>query len=223
MCGRYALSLPSPDGTEWPPGWIDRVRNPLAAVHRHNIAPNQQVPVIRLEAGQPVVRDVRWGLIPPWAKDSKIGYSTINARIEGLTGKPAFRHAWKHEQRCLIPALGWYEWKVEFGGKQPYFLHLRAGGSLVMFAGLWDRWTNALGENIESATILTGAAQPDLKRIHDRQPRLLEPADWEAWLEVPAADAERWLMAEAFDVEAYPVSKAVNAPRNDGAALVQPV
>ena len=223
MCGRYALSLPAPDGTEWPPGWIDRVRNPLSAVHRYNIAPSQQVPVIRLEKGELIVRDARWGLIPPWAKDNRIGYSTINARVEGLAGKPAFRHAWKHEQRCLVPALGWYEWRAEPSGKQPYFLRPQGGGSLAMFAGLWDRWSNPQGAAIETATILTCAAQPALQQIHDRQPRLLGPVDWEAWLEVSAADAERWLKPEAFDIEAYPVSKVVNLPRNDGEQLIQPI
>ena len=221
MCGRYALSLPAPDGTEWPPGWIDRVRHPLAFVHRYNIAPSQPIPVIRLEQGAPVVRELRWGLIPPWAKDTKIGYSTINARVEGLTGKPAFRHAWKQEQRCLIPALGWYEWKADSGGKQPYFLRLQGGGALVMAAGLWDRWSDPEGAATESATILTCAAQANLREIHERQPRLLAPADWEAWLEVSAADAARWLSPEPFEIEAYPVSKAVNAPRNEGADLIQ--
>ena len=218
MCGRYALSLPSPDGTEWPPGWIDRVRNPLTTIHRYNIARSQQVPIIRFEDGNAVVRDVQWGLIPPWAQDTKIAYSTINARVEGLTSKPAFRHAWRHEQRCLFPALGWYEWKASNDGKQPYFLRSRGGESLVMFAGLWDRWSDHEGRTLESATILTCAAQPGLTAIHDRQPRVLEPADWEAWLEAPAADAMRWLVAATLAIEAYPVSTAVNTPRRKAQA-----
>lgn len=170
-----------------------------------------------------MVRNARWGLIPPWAKDAKIGYSTFNGRVEGLASKPAFRHAWKHEQRCLVPALGWYEWKAGGDGKQPYFLRSRGGGSLLMFAGLWDRWSGHDGATIDSMTILTCAAQPDLAALHDRQPRLLEPADWEAWLEVSAADAMHWLVAEAFPIEAYPVSTAVNSPRNEGADLLDPL
>lgn len=217
MCGRYALSLPAPDGTEWPAGWIERVRNPLAGIQRSNIAPTQAIPIVRLEQGEPVVREARWGLVPPWARDTKVGYSTINARVEGLPGKPAFRHAWTQAQRCLVPALGWYEWKREGTGKQPYFLRAPGGTSLLMFAGLWERWNDPNGTMLESTTILTCAAQPDLASIHDRQPRLLDAADWEAWLEASAPSARRWLVAGAFPIEAYAVSRVDPSRVNDAA------
>ena len=114
---------------------------------------------------------LRWGLIPSWAKDLKIGARLINARAETVHEKPAFRSAFK-ARRCLIPADGWFEWQRSGAGKKPHFLSL-ADGSPLSFAGLWERWTKG-GEPVESFTILTTRAAPALAAVHPRQPAIID-------------------------------------------------
>ena len=132
----------------------------------------------------------RWGLIPDWAKDIKIGYSTFNARCEDVENKPAFREAFKR-RRCLIPLDGFYEWK-KLGpkDKQPYAIALKDGGLMAM-AGLWETWRSPVGETIRSATIITCPPNELVAELHDRMPVILPPEAWPMWLGEETADTDR--------------------------------
>jgi putative SOS response-associated peptidase YedK len=227
MCGRYALygpyELGDPRIVE---GWVEHIRNPLEALGaRYNLAPSQSLPVLRLHEGVPRIESMRWGLLPHWAKDTKVGYTTINARIEGLTEKPAFRDAWKRGQRCLVPATGWYEWKeLAPRRKQPYFFHSAGYLNPMMFAGLWSRWRNPDdGMPIDSYAILTGEALGVVGEIHDRQPHVLPPESWAAWLEASVPQALDLIAPAPLPVRYHAVGAAVGNVRNDDARLVAPV
>jgi putative SOS response-associated peptidase YedK len=226
MCGRYALygpyDLGDPRIVE---GWVEHIRNPLEALGaRYNIAPSQSLPVLRLHEGMPRMDPMRWGLLPHWAKDTKAGYSTINARIESVTDKPAFRDAWKRGQRCLVPATGWYEWReLAPKRKQPYYFQSAQGANPLMFAGLWSRWRNPDdGMPIDSYAILTGNALDVVAQVHDRQPHVLPPDAWRAWLEAPVAQALDMLEPAPLPVRWHTVGAAVGNVRNDDPRLVEP-
>ncbi len=186
------------------------------------------------------LRVVRWGLVPFWAKDPKIGSRLINARAETVASKPAFRHAFKRN-RCLLPADGYYEWQRpdgssqdEPGGrggvKQPYFITRGDGGPLA-FAGLYELWRDpALPDDHErawlwTATIITTSAPDELGRIHDRMPMVIEPDRWADWLDPAAGDpadlAALLAPAAASGLISYPVSTAVNSVRNNGPELME--
>lgn len=190
---------------------------------RYNIAPSQQIAACRANSeGQRELALLRWGLIPHWAKEEKIGYKMINARAETVAEKPAYREAFKR-RRCLIPATGFYEWKAEDKGKQPYNIH-RRDGRLFAFAGLWEHWQGQEGEPVGSCTIIVGPPNDLVAKIHDRMPVVLTPDDFSPWLDAGAA-AEGLLPllipAPAGEWESYPISKAVNKPANDGPELIE--
>ena len=130
---------------------------------------------------------LRWGLIPHWAKEEKIGYRMINARAETVAEKPSFRVALRR-RRCLIPATGFYEWKAVPGGKQPYNIQLVDGG-LFAFAGLWERWQGDAGQVVESCTIIVTEANKAISPIHDRMPVILDPSDYKSWLDPQLQDS----------------------------------
>jgi putative SOS response-associated peptidase YedK len=225
MCGRYALYGPFlSDDPDWIDGWVDRISNPLADAPRYNIAPSQSLPVVVLDAGQPRVRSMRWGLIPNWAKDPKIAYSTINARAESVREKPSYRQAWRAGQRCLVPVTGWYEWR-EIGPKtkQPYYFHASDARNPMMFAGLWSQWQDPINGPVYSYTIITTAAVDIVSEVHDRQPRVLSTRDWQPWLAADARAAEAWLAPESIPVTYYKVGSAVGNVRNDEARLITPL
>jgi putative SOS response-associated peptidase YedK len=190
---------------------------------RYNVAPSQKVPVVRLDKdGQRELAMLRWGLIPSWASDPKIGYKMINARAETVATAPSFRAAFK-KRRCLIPATGFYEWrKLEDGSKQPYLIGMRDGAPFA-FAGLWERWDKGEAP-IETCTIITGEPNSLVAELHNRMPVILEPEDYEAWL-LAADTAIPQAMLRPFPsqlMQAYPVSKRVNSPKNDDAELTEP-
>lgn len=182
---------------------------------RYNVAPTQDVPVCRLDGdGKREIVPLRWGLVPFWAKEEKIGYSTINARVETVHRKPAFRNAFKH-RRCLVPTKGWYEWRKEGDGKQPYLLALP--DSPFSLAGLWESWDGPDGE-LQSFTIIVGPAAPAIAEYHDRMPVVLDRPLYEAWLapDTPPDQARDVLAhphAGAFEVRK--VSRRVNSPKYD--------
>jgi putative SOS response-associated peptidase YedK len=194
---------------------------------RYNIAPSQKAPVIRPSrdgsAGEFVF--LRWGLIPSWAKDPKIGYKMINARAETLSEKPAFRVAFK-KRRCLIPANGFYEWKREWDGKRPYFIGRKDGG-LFAFAGLWERWKGPDEEMIESCVIVTAKANATVAPLHDRMPVIVPPEAYRLWMDTErygSDEVARLLVPAPEDLlNAYPVSRRVNNPENDDKGLIEPV
>jgi putative SOS response-associated peptidase YedK len=196
-----------------PPGWKPR----------YNAAPTQRMPVVRIVDDKRELALLRWGLIPSWAKDPKIGNSLINARGETVAEKPAFRSAFK-ARRCLVLVDGFYEWrKLPGGGKQPYRITM-ADGSPFAFAGLWERWDKG-DEPLETFTIITTTANELVVPIHDRMPVILDPADYDAWLESPDTAIPMALIQPypARRMSAYPVSTRVNSPRNDDAAVIERV
>ncbi len=218
MCGRFTLRI---DGElisiEW--GWTKR----LPTHPRFNIAPTQPVWAVRYEDGEARPVELRWGLIPSWAKDPSIGNRMINARAETLLEKPAFRQAFA-KRRCLVLADGFYEWQAKGKGpKQPFWFH-RADGGLITFAGLWEQWISPDGEPIETCTIITTASNAALRPVHERMPAIIPPADRPVWLDCtnPVSAVVPLLVPAPDDLlVATPVSAAVNAPASDGPALIE--
>ena len=185
---------------------------------RYNIAPTQIVAVVLLDDGQRTLKALRWGLIPSWAKDEKIGNSLINARSETVAEKPAFRAAFK-KRRCLIPTSGFYEW-VATGAKKKQPLHIRMiDGRPFALAGLWERWSGAEGEPVESCTILTTTANELMQPFHDRMPVILAPDAYEAWLDPQTPVEALQALLRPYPPEgmvAVPVGAYVSNPRNEG-------
>jgi putative SOS response-associated peptidase YedK len=190
---------------------------------RYKVAPATDQLVIVDEGGRRAARWHRWGLIPHWAKDAAIGYKTINARGESAAAKPAFRVAFR-QRRCLVPATGFYEWKVEPGGKQPYLVR-RADGGLIAFAGLWETWAGPEGE-VRSFTIITTAPNALMARIHDRMPAIVPRERQARWLDPALRDpAQVQAMIASLpdgELQAVPVGREVNNTRNQGAGLIVP-
>lgn len=193
----------------------------------YNVAPTDFQPIVRLDRdGQRELTVMRWGLVPYWAKNSKIGLSTINAKSETVTTSPTFREAMKR-RRCLVPAEWFYEWqKIDGKAKQPYAISLR-DDSLFAFAGLWERWRDkAKDQVIETYTILTVDPNELLEPIHDRMPVILAPKDYQRWLEpgepthLPT-DLLRPYPAE--EMKAWKVGSAVGNVRNNAPELLAPI
>lgn len=222
MCGRYALYGPIPaDAPVWLRGWHERIDLPLAERGRYNIAPTQPAPLVRREGEDTVVAEHRWGLVPAWAKDPRIGNRLINARCETAPVKPAFRAAFR-ARRCLVPMTGYYEWQATPRGKLPHHIR-RADGGWLWCAGLWERWQPDPAQPPRyTYALLTRDAPEPLADIHPRMPVFLEWAECGAWLAGrPEAAAELIRAAGAAPLCAYPVSRAVNSPRHDDPTLIQ--
>lgn len=237
MCGRYAASRNPDDLVEE----FEVVERPEQVLEPSwNVAPTREVYAVveRAPRGEPeadpvrALRVVRWGLVPSWAKDPSIGSRLINARMETVAEKPAFRRAFA-KRRCLLPADGYFEWYGETKGKkQPFFIRPGDGGVLAM-AGLYELWRDptVLGEDADpwlwTCTVLTTSATDDLGRIHDRMPLLVERDRYAEWLDPSVDDAEQLtgllVPAAPGRLTAYPVSTEVNNVRNDGPQLVDPI
>ena len=209
MCSRYFLDA---DGNiiafTFRVPVDDRIRK------RFNIAPTQEAPVIReSRQGTREVAMLRWGLVPFWAKDVKIGNRMINARCETVLEKPAFRYAFR-ERRCIVPASGFFEWKGEPGNKQPFAI-TAPDRKLVAFAGLWESWKSAQGDRLETFTIITTDASESVVSIHDRMPVILAEAAIPAWLSASAEEAFELLRPYEGSLDVRAISKLVSNPRND--------
>lgn len=245
MCGRYTLTVPAEVvaevfGVDAPLDDDVRLYGP-----RFNVAPTQDVPVIRAgdagalprapresaaagEAERPAggprrrLDLLRWGLVPWWADDPSIGNRMINARSESAADSSAYRDSFR-SRRCLVVADGFYEWAAEPGGKQPYWVHAPDGRPFA-FAGLWSRWRRGGGEPLETFTILTRDAAPGIRHLHDRMPVILDPADHDLWLD-PANDDPEALAAAVerarVDLATRRVDRRVNRPENDGPELLR--
>jgi putative SOS response-associated peptidase YedK len=216
MCGRYELhtqpaALALAFGVPFP--------SPMRA--RYNIAPMQDVPIIRRNAaGERELVQVRWGLVPRWAKDPSIGNRMINARAETLADKPSFRTGLKRH-RCLLPADGFYEWKqTASGAKQPLHIGMKDAAPFAL-AGLFERWLSPDGEVLDTCTIITTQANALLAPLHDRMPVIVAPVAYDRWLDVANEDLTG--LFDPYPAEAmtyYPVSPRVNSVRNDDAKLI---
>jgi putative SOS response-associated peptidase YedK len=222
MCGRYTLSIPAEILAET--FGVDAEHTRERAEARYNICPTQEAVVVRrAEDGHRELTALRWGLVPFWAEDPVIGNRMINARAETVADKPAFRTSFK-KRRCLVLADGYYEWKKEPGGKQPYWIH-RPDGGLLALAGLWSRWEGPAGP-LETFAILTTEAHPAIAHVHDRMPVILAPEHWDLWLDPAVEDRARLrplLTHVGGDGLALrPVSRAVNSPANDSPRLLEP-
>jgi putative SOS response-associated peptidase YedK len=230
MCGRFTLRTPA-HLVEEALGLFDGLPSELPS--RYNIAPTQTILAIRQTdpAAKPAYASMRWGLVPSWADDVKVGHRLINARSDGVADKPAFRAAFKR-RRCLIVADGFYEWHTPAKAegtpkskvvKQPYHIHRRDGRPFA-FAGLWEQWFK--GEvPLESCTIITTDANDVMRPLHDRMPVILDHRDYGSWMNPETQDPalltemlrpcpDEWLVAEA-------VSTAVNNPRVEGPECLQ--
>ncbi|HSF30689.1 MAG TPA: SOS response-associated peptidase [Candidatus Tectomicrobia bacterium] len=191
-------------------------------VARYNIAPSQLVPVIISQGANQVVL-MRWGLIPHWAKEEKTAYKMINARMETLTQRPAFRSLLR-ANRCMIPATGYYEWKAEARGKTPYYIHATSHACFA-FAGLYDVWTNPDGEDVHTFTIITKDSDGVVAQLHNRMPVILDRDLEDAWLDKEITSANHVLdlleRSAGVTLDAYPVSHLVNKPTMDSKDLTQ--
>jgi putative SOS response-associated peptidase YedK len=191
-----------------------------------NVCPTDPMLVaIRSEQGMRIPQQMRWGLVPWWAKDIKVGFSSINARAETINTAPAFRDAWKKGQRCLVITDGFYEWKKP--EKQPYAVAMADKSQMVM-AGLWDEWTDKkTGERVKSCTIITCPANALIGALHDRMPVILAEEDWAKWLgEEPATNDEVKALLAPFKDEAltmWPVNRQkVGNVRNKDRQVAEP-
>jgi putative SOS response-associated peptidase YedK len=219
MCGRFARIVSDKKLRE-----KYRLKEATLLKDSYNIAPSQPVAAVRAtDRGNELVL-LKWGLIPSWSKDAKIGQKLANARSETVAEKPSFRSAFK-QRRCLIPASGFYEWmKQGTGRKQPFFISPR-DGELFSFAGLWECWHDPEGEEVQSCTILTTTANEVMQPIHERMPVILGPSAEEQWLDPRAsADALRSLLVpyRSAGMEARPVGLWVNNPKNDSPKCLEP-
>jgi putative SOS response-associated peptidase YedK len=191
---------------------------------RWNAAPTTDLPVVTHANGARTLETMRWGLIPSWAKDLKIGRTTFNARAEGIATTPAFRGAWRAGRRCLVLADGYYEWRD--GDKQPFAIALANRGPMT-FAGLWDIWRAPDGKPVKSFTVVTTRANSLLAQIHDRMPVIVPPDRWPSWLgEAAVAENELKAMLAPFPAERmamWPVDRRVGNVRNDGPDLFEPL
>lgn len=218
MCGRFRVARKKEILEE--SFGVEEVVDDLEWSPRYNVAPTQPIAVIRQHGARPVRRlsQMRWGLIPYWAKEPGIG-KMINARAEGVAERPAFRDALR-SRRCLIPADGFYEWKREGKQKLPYCITM-ANDSMFAFAGLWDRWKSPQGKVVESCAILTTEANELLREIHDRMPVILAPEEYDLWLDPKFTRVEEILPLlkphPASAMRMYRVSLRVNQVNNDDA------
>lgn len=219
MCGRYNVT-PNAEAFVDVFDIIDGIEL-LPDTPRYNIAPSgTPVPAVRQDEGGRQLRMLRWPLVPHWAKEGKVKFSTANAKGETVPEKPAFRNAWRQGRRCLIPANGYYEWRKTDHGKQPYHIQL-PGRALFAFGGLWERCRTEDGETIESCTIVTTPPNEALEAIHSRMPLIIPRADYGRWLE--GDDPQACIRPfDADELELYPVSTYVNNPRHDDPHCLEP-
>ncbi len=226
MCGRFASTTP-PDALAAYFGAEASIVDADETQPDYNVAPTRDVPVVRVREEQRHLDHLRWGLVPRWAKDLRIGSKMINARAETVASKNAFRSAFT-KRRCIVSADGFYEWKrLDDKTKQPTYIH-RADGDPLAFAGLWERWSDAEDHReFHTFTIITTTANETMAPIHDRMPVLLAPKDWDAWLDPSnhGVDALQSLLLPAPEglLVTRPVSDKVNNVRNNDATLLDAV
>ena len=212
MCGRFALQSSAVEMSDYL-----GVAMPELYTPRFNIAPTTPV----LAQTDKALTFFSWGLVPSWSKDVNIGNRMFNARSETVGAKPSFRNAFKR-RRCLVPASGFYEWKAGANGKQPYFCHLER--PLLCFAGIWEHWSDNMGNELQSCAILTRDSSGAMRDIHDRMPVVVSEEMRPVWLDHSDESTDRAVHCiEHCDVDFafYPVSRKVNSARNDSPDLIE--
>lgn len=224
MCGRYIIRQHAKAVREW------EKYGPPPFLESYNVAPTQQVPILRMNADRPEYTRVRWGLVPYFTRGEPPAYSTINARVETLESAASYRGPWRRGQRCLQLASGFYEWHLDpYGRKTPYLITV-LDQDLFGLAGLWDRSIKSDGTAIESCTHVTLPANALMTDIHNtgahphRMPAIVRAEDRDAWLEGTPEDARAVLKPYPADLMlAYEVSMRVNSVRNNDPSLIDPV
>lgn len=219
MCGRYTFTKS-----------VDEVRGLFGFANtpnlepRYNIAPSQMVPAVAAIGDERKLGMMQWGLIPSWAKDTKIGFSNINARLDTIATKPAFRSAFK-ARHCLILADGFYEWEAEGKPKQPWRFTLPDGGAFA-FAGIWEKWKNPAGDTITSCALITREPFREVAPVHNRSPVILAPEAYADWLNCNHSNDSGDIGVKDYSgpLRAYKVSPALNnAKNNDHPGLIEPM
>lgn len=221
MCSRYSLTSP-PESVRAYFAYRDTPNLPV----RYNVAPTQDVAVVALDRqGERRFRLMRWGLLPLFVKDPKKFPTLINARSEEVLSKASFSHAMRH-RRCLVPADGFYEWSGPKGKRRPFLLRPRQG-QLIAFAGIYERWRDGKGGEIDSVAILTCPANGTVAPLHDRMPVVLAPEHYAAWLDVkatPAEEAARLLRPAPDDLfETVELHPKINDSKRDEPGIQEPL
>ena len=209
LAGRYLKGRPSTLGELTP---------------TYNLAPTQLTPVVREVNGAHELARLRWGLVPSWAKELKIGASMINARAETIAEKPSFRVAFR-QRRCIVPLTGFIEWQREGTRKRPFAIY-RADRAILSVAGIWERWVDPAGVEVQTFAVITTGANGFMAPIHDRMPVILEPGDEDIWLSAdtdPAALHALLVPCAEGRLAAHEVSSVINSPRNNAPELLKPV
>lgn len=219
MCGRFIVEA---DAEAIRQAFkVDQVK--LKLEPSYNVAPTHNVATIVRRDGQNVLEAMRWGLIPVWAKDPKIGSKMINARAESLAEKPSFKRPLK-KQRCLIVTNGFYEWQKDGSTKIPMFVRVKSKGPFA-FAGLYDTWKSPEGEALTSCTIITTHANALIQSIHDRMPVILPKTAYKFWLDPENQDLDKLVeLLQPYSADkmiAYPVTPLVNSLQNNSSANIQ--
>lgn len=223
MCGRFVLTTPA-----------DALAAEFAADvgglsvrPRYNIAPMQDIVVVRNVGGRRTLSALRWGLLPAWAKDPSVASKLINARSETAAGKPSFRDAIR-KRRCIVPASGFYEWRKEGSRRQPWYFRPAAASSSLAIAAVWESWRDPRdpeNRRIETCCLLTTAANSLLAPVHDRMPLLLDKGGVARWLDPECTDcsalADLLVPCPEDRLIGHPVSTAVNSVRNDDACNIE--
>lgn len=221
MCGRYALYE-----TEHFADRFNLATRPDANLaNNFNAAPGQFLPIVTKSELGNILSPMKWGLVPFWAKDIKIGYKLINARAETAFTKPMWRSSIRH-YRCLVPASGFYEWQVGNNKtKQPFYIHPK-DQKMFAFAGLWSTHKDASGNELQTFTIMTTEPNKEMSAIHNRMPVILEPGDEAAWLEPSLDNKAIDALLHPYEdngLEIYKVSTDVNSPKVNDKTLVYPL
>jgi putative SOS response-associated peptidase YedK len=222
MCGRFdihsALAILATVFS------IDSGNIMIIPTPNYNVAPTNEVPVV-VQQGSRRLISCRWGFVPAWAKDMSSSYKMINARAESLTGKSSFRKAFE-QQRCLVVADGFYEWRKEGKVRKPMYIRLKSGEPFGM-AGLYNVWHSPEGEDICTCTIITTDANELVRPVHDRMPVIAAKSDFDPWLDPRTGDFEKLKgilkPCAAETLEIYEVTPEVNSPKNNSPENIEPL
>ncbi len=218
MCGRFVTVIPYDELKQI----FDLVETETRIEPRYNVAPTQQVAIVRSTGEHNVLTAMKWGLIPSWSKDASIASHTINARSETVAEKPSFRHAIKYN-RCIIPISGFYEWSHLEGKKTPHYIYL-ADHTPMSLAGIWEHWKSPEGQELVTFSILTTTSNQLIQPLHDRMPVILQPEDYGLWVSKSMTNPQELThLYQSYPAEKmalHEVPTLVNSPKFDSPACI---